>query len=52
MAKEKKDSSILDTIKEAKNQKEFDLLIKKNVGECSNEVLILFYSIIKKQEIQ
>jgi hypothetical protein len=29
MAKEKKDSNILDTIKEAKNQKEFDLLIKK-----------------------
>ena len=50
MAKEKKDSSFIDSIKEAKNQKEFNLLVKNNVGECSEEVLVLFYSLIKKTD--
>ena len=50
MAKEKKDSSVIDSIKEAKNQKEFNLLVKNNVGECTDEVLVLFYSLIKKTD--
>ena len=51
MAKEKKEISIIDSIKEVKNQKEFNLVIKDNVGECSEEVLVLFYSLIKKTDL-
>ena len=52
MAKKKIDLEvdINNTISEAKSQEEFNLAIKNNVGECSEEVLILFYSLIKKQD--
>ena len=51
MAKKEKEVSIIDSIKEAKTQEEFNLLIKNNVGECSEEVLVLFYSLIKKTDL-
>jgi biopolymer transport protein ExbB len=38
-------------IKEAKTQEDFNLLIKNNVGECSEEVLVLFYSLLKKTDL-
>jgi len=52
MAKKKTEIevNVNDTILEAKSQEEFNLAIKNNVGECSEEVLILFYSLIKKQD--
>jgi hypothetical protein len=48
MAKKEKELNIIDSIKEAKTQNDFNLLVKNNVGECSEEVLTLFYSLIKK----
>lgn len=53
MAKKKIEIEVntIDSITEAKNQEEFNLYIKNNVGECSDEVLVLFYSIIKKTDL-
>ena len=49
MAKKKIEVEVnqINSITDAKNQEEFNLYIKNNVGECSEEVLILFYSLIK-----